>query len=66
MPSDAVIKNALKGGGITRYKRGKDMVTICVTSMYAPSKRRDELCKIAEKLLKDIIDKNYHLYITTH
>ena len=65
MPSDAVIKNRLKGGGIIRYKRDKDMVTICVadimTTEYA---RRKEINEIAKGLLAKVIKSNPHLYIT--
>jgi hypothetical protein len=64
MPKDAVIKNWLKGGGIIRYKRSEDMISICVTDMMTTGyERRREIQSIAYKLLKGIIDQNRHVKI---
>jgi hypothetical protein len=65
MPKDAVIKNTLKNGGIIRYKRGPDMIMLCVCDIFTtPYERRLEIKKIAEKIISKVIKSNPHLYIT--
>lgn len=64
MPKDAKIKNTLKGGGVIRYKRDRDMLTIGVSCIFTTEReRRKEIEIIARKVLAKIIKENPHIYI---